>query len=217
MIITINKPTGITSHDVIYKIRKFYNIKKVGHAGTLDPFAEGVLVVMIGRASTKMSDYLMKKDKEYVATLKLGYTSDTLDRDGEIKLVNSDIVPKLSEINKIIKKYIGLNIPQVPPMYSAIKIKGKKLYELARQGKDLELESRMVNIYDINVLEYNYPILKIEVKCGSGTYIRALARDIGQELKTGAYLEHLIRTKSGDHTLAKAYELDKLPDLEILS
>lgn len=217
MIISINKPAGITSHDVIYKVRKFYNIKKVGHAGTLDPFAEGVLVVMIGRESTKMSDELMKKDKEYVATLKLGYTSDTLDKDGEIQLINSNITPKLSEIMKTIKKYIALNLPQIPPMYSAIKIKGKKLYELARQGKTLELTPRMVNIYDIDILEYDYPILKIKVKCGSGTYIRSLARDVGQELKTGAYLEALVRTKSGEHTLAKSYELDKLPDLEILS
>jgi len=146
MIISINKPPGITSHDIIYKVRKFYNIKKVGHAGTLDPFAEGVLVVMIGRESTKKSNELMKKDKEYLATLNLGYTSDTLDRDGKIQEFNLNLVPELEDINNVIKKYIGMNIPQIPPMYSAIKIKGKKLYELARQGKILELEPRMINI-----------------------------------------------------------------------
>ncbi len=213
MIISINKPPGITSHDIIYKVRKFYNIKKVGHAGTLDPFAEGVLVVMIGRESTKKSNELMKKDKEYLATLNLGYTSDTLDRDGKIQEFNLNLVPELEDINNVIKKYIGMNIPQIPPMYSAIKIKGKKLYELARQGKILELEPRMINIYDINILEYNYPILKIKVKCGSGTYIRSLARDIGRDLEVGAYLEALVRTKSGEYFLENSYSIDDLPKL----
>lgn len=215
MIISINKPAGITSHDVIYKVRKFYGIKKVGHAGTLDPFAEGVLVVMIGRESTKMSYDLMKKDKEYMATLKLGYTTDTLDKDGEVKEFNTKLIPKLKDIKNIIKKYIGKDISQIPPMYSAIKIKGKKLYELARQGKNLELEPRIVNIYDINLLKYNYPILKIKVKCGSGTYIRSLARDIGKDLLVGAYLEALIRTKSGSYFLEDSYSIDNLPELKL--
>ena len=155
----------------------------------------------------------MKKDKEYLATLNLGYTSDTLDRDGKIQEFNLNLVPELEDINNVIKKYIGMNIPQIPPMYSAIKIKGKKLYELARQGKILELEPRMINIYDINILEYNYPILKIKVKCGSGTYIRSLARDIGRDLEVGAYLEALVRTKSGEYFLENSYSIDDLPKL----
>lgn len=215
MIISINKPSGITSHDVIYKVRKFYDIKKVGHAGTLDPFAEGVLVVMIGRESTKKSNELMKKDKEYLATLNLGYTSDTFDRDGKIQEVNLNLVPELEDINNVIKKYIGMDIPQIPPMYSAIKIKGKKLYELARQGKVLDLSPRVVDIYEIVVMEYVYPILKIRVKCGPGTYIRSLARDIGKDLEVGAYLIALVRTKSGEYLLEKAYSIDNLPKLEL--
>ncbi len=209
MVLAIDKPAGMTSHDVVNRVRRIYNEKRVGHAGTLDPFATGVLIVMVGRESTKKSAELMGQDKEYLATLKLGYTSDSYDRDGEIVVGNTEKIPSRDDIQNTIQQYIG-EIDQIPPMHSAIKINGQKLYKLARQGKTIDRPPRRVRIEEIEIIAYQYPLVTIRVACGSGTYIRSLARDIGQDLVVGAYLEELRRTKSG------AYHESDLVTLEDL-
>jgi tRNA pseudouridine55 synthase len=213
MIIPINKPAGITSHTVVNKLRKFYGIKKIGHAGTLDPFATGVLILLVGRESTRRSDEFMKQDKIYRTKLKLGYISDTYDKDGVIQEYNVKKVPTSSEIESIIASFIG-EISQIPPMYSAIKINGKKMYELARKGQTIDIPPRLVNIYNINVLEYTYPYLTLDISCSSGTYIRSLGYDIGMKLGTGAYLEELERRQSGEFNIDNCYTLDTLPELK---
>ncbi len=206
-ILIINKPAGPTSHDVVDKIRKLTETQKVGHAGTLDPFARGVLIILIGKA-TKLSENFLKQDKTYIATLLLGKESDTYDKTGKIKNIN-DRRPKIKEIKKILKSFVG-EIEQKPPMFSAIKVKGQKLYELAHQGKKIELAPRLVKIHSIKILKYNYPEVKIEVKCASGTYIRSLAHDTGKKLKTGALLKELIRTQSGKFRIKDAVKLENL-------
>jgi tRNA pseudouridine55 synthase len=213
MIIPINKPAGITSHTVVNKLRKHYGIKKIGHAGTLDPFATGVLILLVGRESTKRSQELMKQDKIYRTKLKLGYISDTYDKDGVIQEYNIQKVPIRSEIDQIIASFIG-EISQIPPMYSAIKINGKKMYELARKGQKVDIPPRLVNIYNITVLDYAYPYLTLDISCSSGTYIRSLGYDIGMKLGTGAYLEELERRQSGEYNIENCYTIDKLPELK---
>ena len=213
MIIPINKPAGITSHTVVNKLRKFYGIKKIGHAGTLDPFATGVLILLVSRESTKRSQELMKQDKIYRTKLKLGYISDTYDKDGVIQEYNIQKVPTRVEIDQIIASFVG-EISQIPPMYSAIKINGKKMYELARKGQTVDIPPRLVNIYNIIVLDYTYPYLTLDIVCSSGTYIRSLGYDIGIKLETGAYLEELERRQSGEYNIENCYTLDTLPDLK---
>ena len=213
MIIPINKPAGITSHTVVNKLRKFYGIKKIGHAGTLDPFATGVLILLVGRESTKKSNEFMKQDKIYRTKLKLGYISDTYDKDGLIQEYNIQKVPTRPEIEDIIASFIG-EISQIPPMYSAIKINGQKMYELARKGQTIDIPPRIVNIYNINVLDYTYPYLTLDIACSSGTYIRSIGCDIGMKLGTGAYLEELERRQSGEFNIDNCYTLDNLPDLK---
>lgn len=213
MIIPINKPAGITSHTVVNKLRRFYGIKKIGHAGTLDPFATGVLILLVGRESTKRSQELMKQDKIYRTKLKLGYISDTYDKDGVIQEYNIQKVPTRLEIDQIIASFVG-EISQIPPMYSAIKINGKKMYELARKGETVDIPPRLVNIYNITVLYYTYPYLTIDISCSSGTYIRSLGYDIGIKLDTGAYLEELERRQSGEYSIENSYTLDTLPELK---
>ena len=212
MIIPINKPAAITSHTVVNKLRKFYGIKKIGHAGTLDPFATGVLILLVGRESTKRSQELMKQDKIYRAKLKLGYISDTYDKDGVIQEYNIQKVPTRLEIDQIIASFVG-EISQIPPMYSAIKINGKKMYELARKGQTVDIPPRLVNIYNIIVLDYTYPYLTLDIACSSGTYIRSLGYDIGIQLGVGAYLETLERRQSGEYNIENCYTLDNLPEL----
>jgi len=213
MIIPINKPAGITSHTVVNKLRKFYAIKKIGHTGTLDPFATGVLILLVGRESTKRSQELMSQNKIYRTKLKLGYISDTYDKDGVIQEYNIQKMPTSIEIDQIIASFIG-EISQIPPMYSAIKINGKKMYELARKGQKVDIPARLVNIYDIKVLDYIYPYLTLDISCSSGTYIRSLGYDIGLQLQTGAYLEELERRQSGEYNIENCYSLDTLPELK---
>ena len=213
MIIPINKPAGITSHNVVNRLRKFYGIKKIGHAGTLDPFATGVLILLVGREDTKRSEEFMKQDKIYRTKLKLGYISDTYDKDGVIQEYNIQLVPTRAEIDNITASFIG-EISQIPPMYSAIKINGKKMYELARKGEHIDIPSRNVIITRIDILAYNYPYITLDIYCGSGTYIRSLGYDIGMKLGTGAYLEELERRQSGEFTIENCYTLDNLPELK---
>ena len=213
MIIPINKPAGITSHTVVNKLRRFYGIKKIGHAGTLDPFATGVLILLVGRESTKRSESLMKQDKLYRTRLKLGFISDTYDKDGVIQEYNTSIIPTQEQIEAVINQFIG-EIEQIPPMYSAIKINGKKMYELARKGEHIDIPGRKVTISRIDILEYEYPYLSFDIYCSSGTYIRSLGYDIGIALGTGAYLEELERRQSGEFHIDNCYTLDTLPELK---
>lgn len=206
-IIAVWKPRGPTSHDVIDEIRRLTGEKTVGHAGTLDPLAAGVLVVGIGRKATKKLGETVKKEKEYVATIRLGAESTTDDEEGE-KTVTSYQLPVTSEqINDSIRKFIG-RIKQTPPRYSAIKIRGQEAYKRIRRGETVELKPRIAEIKSIEILKYKWPYLKLQVVTGPGVYIRSLARDIGNDLKVGGYLSDLERTRVGKYTKEKAASLE---------
>jgi len=207
--ILINKPTGPTSHDVVDALRKITGIRKIGHAGTLDPFASGLLILGVGRDATKKLSIFLKQDKEYIAKIKLGAVSTTYDPEGEIKLTQNAEAPGREDIKKVIKKFIG-EIKQVPPAFSAKKVKGKKLYELARAGVEVKLKPVSLAVYNIELLNYDWPFLEIKIKCSSGTYIRSLARDIGESLGCGGYLEELCRIKIGEFFLSDALEIPQL-------
>jgi len=210
-ILLINKPPGPTSHDIVDDVRKITGESRVGHTGTLDPFAEGLLIVLVGREATKRQAEFLKLDKEYIATLRFGAETDTDDITGSSLSFARDRGQKITinDTKRVIQKFIG-EISQIPPAYSAIKIKGKKAYELARKGEKPKLEPRKINIYNIKILNYEWPLLELTVQCSSGTYIRALARDIGRDLGCGAYLEKLIRTKIGKYSLTDAVTIDAL-------
>ena len=208
----VDKPAGWTSFDVVAKIRGLIRTEtgkkvKVGHSGTLDPFATGLLIILIG-SYTKRQDEFMKMDKVYEATMELGKTSTTGDPEGEVIQIG-DRRPEIEEVRAVLKKFTG-EIEQTPPQYSAIKIGGKKAYELARAGKSVELKSRKVTIYSYEDIKYEYPKLSFTVKVSSGTYIRSLASDIGETLKTGAYLTELRRTQIANFDLGKAVKPQKL-------
>lgn len=212
-VILINKPLGKTSHDLVYEARRLSGVKKVGHTGTLDPMAEGVLPVCIGNA-TKAADMLTASDKGYRAQLVLGMTTDTQDAEGEI-LSECGVFLGKEEIEKAIKSFEG-EIEQIPPMYSAIKVGGKKLYELAREGIEIERKPRKVTIKSINISEIdmeNYTVT-VDVLCSKGTYIRSLCEDIGMKLGVGAYMNTLVRTRSGMFTLDQCKKVEELRDLK---
>lgn len=260
-IFLINKPVGITSHDVVDYLRKVANEKTIGHAGTLDPLASGLMIVAIGREFTKRISEFSKLDKEYNATATLGATSTTYDAEGKITSLschpklslrhpelttnslcrhpglrqpsearrakdgsrivydsgvaseapqNDEIVePQREEIEKILKNFIGEQ-EQMPPIFSAKKISGQKAYDLARQGKEVVLKPVKINIYKIELLNYQYPILKFSVKVSSGTYIRSLVNDLGQKLDVGAYMSGLVRTAIGKYNLLQAQDLHQI-------
>jgi tRNA pseudouridine55 synthase len=199
----VDKPTDWTSFDVVAKLRRITGIRKIGHAGTLDPFATGLLVVGVGRGATKHLDALMGQRKEYFATARLGATSDTQDLTGEITATPGAQTPTITEVETALAGLRGEQA-QIPPMYSAIKIGGKKLYDLARAGQTIERQPRRVTIHELDLLGYEYPELRFRVVCSPGTYIRTLAHDLGGALGTGAYLVALRRTKSGDKTVDDA-------------
>lgn len=195
-ILILNKPKNISSFSYIQKIRKEENIKKIGHAGTLDPLAEGMMIVMANGA-TKFSDYLMKKDKTYLVEMELGYETDTLDLEGKkINEYKGEIEINIELLNEVLNKYKG-KIKQIPPMYSAIKKDGIKLYQLARSGEKIELEARDVEIYNIYDVEFNNKKIRFRCDVSSGTYIRSLVRDIGRELGYFATMTELFREKVG--------------------
>lgn len=205
----IFKPEGITSFDVIRKLRKHLNIKKMGHIGTLDPFAQGVLPIFGGKY-TKLIPYFNNSDKEYIASMVIGYSSNTLDREGEIKEV--DVPEEITEEKflKVLNSFKG-KIKQVPPMFSAIKHKGKPLYKYAMQGEEIERKEREVTLYDIELLEFNYPNIVFKVHCSKGTYIRVLANDLAAQFGTAAYLKKLTRTKCSEIFTSKhSFELDQV-------
>ncbi len=209
-ILNVDKPPGMTSHDVVDEIRRLAGQRKVGHAGTLDPMATGVLLVCLGPA-TRVAEYLMQGRKRYRATIVLGTTTDTYDADGSIVSRGGSSDFSLSEIEAALARFVG-RIDQVPPMYSAIKREGRPLYELARQGKTVERAPRPVEIDAIDLLNWTAPTLSIEVACSPGTYIRSLAHDLGQQLGGGAYLDTLARLSSGRFALEDATSLDRLAE-----
>jgi tRNA pseudouridine55 synthase len=210
-IIIIDKPLGRTSHDMVYEMRKVTGIKKIGHTGTLDPMATGVLPVCIGSA-TKMADMLTLSDKSYIAELVLGRTTDTQDADGKV-LTECEVNCSEEEIRCAVNSFVG-EIEQVPPMYSAIKQNGKKLYELARQGIEVERKPRKVTINSIDILEINGERVKIDVSCSKGTYIRTLCEDIGKKLGAGAYMNTLRRTRTGQFTIEESHTLSEIKELK---
>lgn len=214
MILNINKPRGITSHDVVDEVRKITGVKRVGHAGTLDPFATGVLIVATTREDTKKLGKITKDTtKEYIATIELGKISTTYDPDGVISPSPPPLnYPNLSAVKEVLKSFTG-EITQTPPPYSAIKVSGTPAYKLARRGQNIELPSRKVTITKLNLLEYTAPFLKIQVECSAGTYIRSLAKDIGEKLSTGAYLTELERTRVGTFKLKTSVSLEQLARL----
>ena len=200
--LNINKPKGVTSFDVIRELRKRLKIKQVGHSGTLDPLAYGVMQVAVGSA-TKLLDYL-DSDKEYIASIDFGYVTDTFDLEGEKEYIKEPDFTQI-KLEKVLKEFIGLT-KQIPPKYSAIKYNGKKLCDLTRQNKEINIEdfAREIEIYSIELLEFSKNSAKIKVNCKKGTYIRSLVNDIGLKLGCGATLSELIRTKAGNFTLDKA-------------
>lgn len=205
-IFAVYKPKGPTSNDIVQKIKRLTGIKKVGHAGTLDPLAKGILVVGVGRPATKKLGDIVKKEKEYLATIRLGATSITDDNEGPITKVVDIKIPMLKDVKNIVKQFKG-KIKQIPPIYSAIKIKGKEAYKLARKGEQPKLKARIADIKKITIQSYKWPFLKIKVITGPGVYIRSLARDIGKKLKTGGYLYNLERTRVGQFTKKTAKPL----------
>lgn len=208
LVVAINKPKGPTSHDMINRVRRVLGIKKVGHAGTLDPLASGVLVVATGKMTKKLSE-IMHREKEYLATITLGVNSSTDDEEGDKNYRQVSTPPSIDLIQKVLTEFVGI-IDQTPPIYSAIKIKGRPAYDYARKNKEVILKSRKVEIRQIELIEYSYPELKILIKCGSGVYIRSLARDIGEKLETGAYMSQLCRTKVGELSLGRAIDGDEI-------
>jgi tRNA pseudouridine55 synthase len=206
-LLIIDKPVGPTSHQVVSVVRRGSGVRKVGHAGTLDPRASGVLVLCLG-AATRLSEYLSTASKRYQAVIRFGSSTKTYDSEGEVMLQTGDS-PERSSIEQLLPEFQG-EISQVPPPFSAIKVKGSKAYELAREGKEIELDPRQVTIYDLKFLSYKAPDLSLEIECSAGTYIRSIAHDLGDRLSTGAHLAGLRRIKSGPFTIKDAIPLPKL-------
>lgn len=205
--IVVDKPRDMGSTDVVRKIKKIFNMKKVGHSGTLDPLATGVLVICLGKA-TKAIEYLQTCNKTYNARMVFGKKTDTLDIEGKV-IQESDKKIKIEDIEGVLDNYIG-TIKQIPPMYSALKVDGKRLYELAREGIEIDRESRTTNIYDIEILDFDYnnQICDIKVECSAGTYIRTLIDDIGDELGSYAFMSDLRRINCSGFTINDSVDLD---------
>ncbi len=207
-VLVIDKPVGLTSHDVVQIVRRGTGIRRAGHTGTLDPRASGVLVVLVGPA-VRLSEYVSASDKRYQSTIRLGKATTTYDTEGAYISGEKAVNVGEEEFDGMLQKYIG-EIEQVPPPYSAVKVQGKKAYERARKGEDVELEPRKINVYSLELLEWAPPEVVIDVYCSSGTYVRSLAHDLGEELGIGAHLVGLRRTKSGRFTLRDAVSLRRL-------
>ena len=206
-VININKPRGITSHDAVYKLRRITGLKKIGHTGTLDPMASGVLPILTGKG-TKLSDYFIDNNKRYEATVELGVSTDSYDMEGRVVKTSDKRVSDV-EINAAVSSFVG-ELEQIPPMYSAIKIGGKKLYQLARKGIEVERSARKITIFNIDVLNIDGKLLTVDISCSKGTYIRSLCNDIGELLGTGARLTALVRSAAGCFKLEDSVELADL-------
>lgn len=209
-VLVVDKPVGMTSHDVVQVVRKGTGIRRAGHTGTLDPRASGVLVILVGPA-VRLSEYVSASDKRYQAVVRLGATTDTYDADGRI--LSTSPVDKLTEaqFEDALLSFVG-EIEQVPPPYSAVKIKGRKAYEMARKGEEVDLAPRRIHVYGLELLEWAPPEAVVDVYCSSGTYVRSLAHDLGEKLGVGAHLIGLRRTKSGRFTLRDAVPLHRLKE-----
>ena len=219
-VLIIDKPEGITSHDVVAKVRKALHTKKVGHTGTLDPLATGVLVVCVEKA-TKLVQYLTCENKTYEVQMKLGVKSDTGDITGNIIETDDNISEKLSEltlekINETLNTFLGAQ-KQVPPMYSAIKVNGKKLYEYAREGVEIEREERDIEIYSIENVSFENDILKYTVSCSKGTYVRSLCEDIAEKLGTCGTMTALRRTVTGEFEIKDSIQIEEISEEKIIS
>jgi tRNA pseudouridine55 synthase len=216
-VLLVDKPKGLTSHDVVYRLRRKLGMKKIGHAGTLDPMATGVLVMLIGKA-TRISQYLMSVDKAYEGEATLGVVTDSQDAEGEV--LTTVPVPELTEaqVREVMKGFLGDQY-QTPPMHSAIKIDGVPLYKLARKGEEVEREPRFIRVTSFDLLSFNLPKLTFDLHCTKGTYVRTVAHDLGNKLGCGAHLSALRRTVSGQFTLKQCLPLEEiealsLPDIE---
>jgi len=209
-VLVVDKPTGMTSHDVVQVIRRGTGLRRAGHTGTLDPRASGVLVVLIGPA-VRLSEYVSASDKRYQATIKLGASTDTYDLEGVITQQTGALTISELMFQNELQKFIG-EIEQTPPPFSAVKIHGRKAYELSRKGEPVDLRPRKINVYSLELLEWDPPEAIVDVFCSSGTYVRSLAHDLGQSLGCGAHLVGLRRTKSGRFTLRDAIPLHTLKD-----
>ena len=207
--ILIDKISGPSSHDIIYQLRRISSIRKIGHAGTLDPIASGLMIVAIGREATKRISNFVKLDKLYTADIVLGKETDTYDREGQILKEYQGRKIKKKEIKEEIIK-LEQSLEQIPPMYSAKKIKGKKLYELARKNIEVEREPQKIKIYKIAMKKYSWPHLRLEIHCSSGTYVRSIVNDLGKSLHCGAYLKELKRKKIGDYHIKNAKKIKKI-------
>lgn len=207
-VLVVDKPVGLTSHDVVQVVRKGTNIRRAGHTGTLDPRASGVLVILVGPA-VRLSEYVSASDKRYQAVVRLGATTDTYDADGRI--LSTAPVDKITEaqFEEALQSFVG-EIEQVPPPYSAVKVKGRKAYDMARNGEEVDLAPRRIKVYSLELLEWAPPEAVVDVYCSSGTYVRSLAHDLGEKLGCGAHLIGLRRTKSGRFTLRDAVPLNRL-------
>ena len=209
-VIVINKHEGVTSHRIVQILRRMYDTPRVGHTGTLDPMATGVLPILLGRA-VKASDYLVSEEKEYIATLTLGLTTDTLDTTGQV-LTTSDAIPTEAEVYEAAESFVG-DIEQIPPMYSAIKIDGQKLVDLARAGETVERKPRPVTIKELEVTRLSDIEYKLRIVCTKGTYVRTLCADIGEKLGCGAAMSSLIRVRTGNFTLENAVTIEELENM----
>ena len=218
-VVVVDKHEGVTSHDIVFKMRKLFGTRRVGHTGTLDPMATGVLPILIGR-SAKASEYLSAEDKGYTAEITLGITTDTEDISGKI-LTKCDTLPDQSRVFEVCREFVG-DISQVPPMYSALKVDGKKLVDLAREGITIEREVRTIHISSIipEVIDEKRGVYRLSVECSKGTYIRTLCADIGARLGCGATMSALRRTKSGNFTLDNSHtieQIEKMSEAERMS
>ncbi len=213
-ILLVNKPKGKTSFNLVSRLRFLSSISKIGHAGTLDPFATGVMVMLVGKKFTKMSDQFLGQDKEYEATIRLGIATDTFDLDGKV-VSESNKIPTLIQVLEAITHFQG-EILQTPPMFSAKKIQGKKLYELARKGITIERKEVPVKV-ETTFLSYEYPFVKLRIACSKGTYIRSIADDLGKHLQTGAHLTELTRIRSGPFLLQECVEIFNMEKDDLLS
>ncbi len=209
-VLIINKHSGVTSHDIVNKIRRLYGTARVGHTGTLDPMASGVLVVLIGRAA-KAAEYLVSNEKKYRAFMRLGMTTDTEDISGAV-LSTADIIPSYDEVKAVADSFVG-ECMQIPPMYSALKVGGKKLCDLARQGVTVERQSRKINIFSLDVKEAENGQYSLDVHCSSGTYIRTLCADIGAKLGCGAVMSGLERTEAGGFSIEESVTVAELEEM----
>ncbi len=210
-ILVVDKPVNMTSHDVVQAIRNGTGIRRAGHTGTLDPRASGVLVILIGPA-VRLSEYISASDKRYQAIIRLGATTDTYDAEGRFtRQQTAPLNITEAQFEAVLKTFVG-RIEQTPPPYSAVKVQGRKAYEMARKGETVELEPRIIDVYHLEVLEWAPPEVVVDVHCSSGTYVRSLANDLGEKLGCGAYLVGLRRTKSGRFSLRDAVPLRKLQE-----